>query len=150
MLISKQMKLVRRMLPAFLTTLFLACGDLAESPTGPGGGTEPLDPSATFARVQAEVFTPTCALAGCHDTFGREAGLLLLAGQSHGNIVNRASTQIPSMVRVRPGATAESYLFLKITGDPRITGTKMPQGGSLTTDQINLVRQWIRRGAPND
>jgi len=139
-----------RILTAIFAASFFACGDLAESPTNPGAGSEPLDPSATFTRVQTEVFTQTCALAGCHDTFGREAGLVLLPGQAHANVVNRASTQIPSMVRIRPGESAQSYLYLKITGDPRIVGTKMPQGGTLSTAQVNLVRQWIRRGAPND
>lgn len=139
-----------RVATALLSFSLVACGELAESPTEPGDGSEPLDPSATFTRVQAEIFTPSCAIAGCHDEFGREAGLLLIVGQAHANTVNRSSTQLPSMLRVQPGATAASYLYLKITGDPRIVGDRMPQGGTLTTDQINLVRQWIRRGAPND
>lgn len=133
-----------------VASVLAACGELAESPTDPGGGGEPIDPSATFSRVQTEVFTPTCAVAGCHDDFGREAGLILLAGQSHANTVNRSSTQLPSMLRVRPGTPSDSYLYLKITGDPRIVGDRMPQRGTLTPQQIDLVRQWIRRGAPND
>jgi len=44
----------------------------------------------------------------------------------------------------------ESSYSGKITG-AGITGDRMPQGGPYLTDaQIKLVRDWIRRGAPND
>ena len=49
--------------------LVVACGKLKELPTGLGGG-EPIDPTATFTRVQNEIFTPTCAAIGCHDRLG--------------------------------------------------------------------------------
>jgi hypothetical protein len=141
--------LMRKHRVALLFLLFLGCGKLNEI-TAPGGGGEPVDETATFTRVQTEIFTPTCTGIGCHHTLGAQEGLVLLPGQSFGNIVNRPSQQMPSLRRVNPGDFANSYLYRKITG-VGITGDKMPQGGPYLTDvQIKLVRDWIRRGAPND
>ena len=127
----------------------VGCGKL-ESITGPGGGGEPIDPSATFTRVQAEVFTPSCANIGCHDPLGQQSQLILTAGRSYDMIVNRSSVEMTNLLRVAPGDPANSYLYRKITG-AGITGDRMPQGGPQLSDaKIQLVKDWIRRGAPND
>jgi len=55
-----------------LLFLLCACGKLKELPTEPGLGSEPIDPTATFTRVQNEIFTPTCGAIGCHDEVGYE------------------------------------------------------------------------------
>jgi hypothetical protein len=126
-----------------------ACGNL-ETITGPGGGGEPIDQSATLTRVQTEIFTPTCARIGCHDPLGQQSQLILTAGRSFEQTVNRASVENPSLMRVEPNDPDNSYLFRKITG-AGITGDRMPQGlPPLSEAQIALVRDWIRRGAPND
>jgi hypothetical protein len=128
-----------------------SCGKLGELPTDPGaGGGQPPDPTATFTRVQAEIFTPTCAALGCHDPLGRQQQLILKAGQAYTMIAGVPSTETPGLLRVSPNDPANSYLYRKITG-AGITGDRMPQGSSPLTDaQIKLVRDWIRRGAPND
>lgn len=130
----------------------LSCGRFLELPTSPGGG-DPIDPAATLSAVQQSIFTPTCALAGCHDALGAptSAGLELSTGVAHSNLVNRPSTGIPSMLRVAPGSPAESYLMRKITGTQPFAGAQMPLiGAPLTETQIRLIRDWIRRGAPDD
>jgi len=136
---------------AFLSlVLLVACGKLKE-PTDPGlGGGEPVDPTATFTRVQNEIFTPTCGAIGCHDRLGQQEGLVLTPGNAYGKTVGVGSHQMPSLLRVAPGDPAGSYLYRKIVGSG-ITGDRMPQGGPYLSDaQIKLVRDWIRRGAPND
>jgi MFS family permease len=66
------------------------------------------------------------------------------------NTVGVASIEMPQLLRVAPSDPSNSYLYRKITG-AGITGDRMPQGGPYLTDaQIKLVRDWIRRGAPND
>ena len=139
-----------RKLAFALTFLFLACGKLKE-PTAPDvGGGEPIDPTATFTRVQNEIFTPTCARIGCHDRVGQQSQQILVAGQAYANTVNHPSVEMPQLMRVLPNDPANSYLYRKITGTG-ITGDRMPQTlPPLTDAQIKLVRDWIRRGAPND
>ncbi len=128
----------------------MSCGKLAELPTDPGLGGQPIDPTATFTRVQTEIFTPTCAAIGCHDRLGRQQDLQLSVGSAYSQTVGRPSVEMPQLLRVAPGDPANSYLYRKITG-AGITGDRMPQGGPYLTDaQIKLVRDWIRRGAPND
>ena len=140
---------MRRLLLPILFIL-CACGKLKELPTEPGLGSEPIDPTATFTRVQNEIFTPTCGAIGCHDTLGHQEGQILTVGRAYANTVGVPSTQMPSLLRVAPNDPANSYLYRKIAG-AGITGDRMPQGGPYLTDaQIKLVRDWIRRGAPND
>src|SRR5438874_13722593 len=100
----------------FLVTALLitACGKLAELPTDPGpGGGEPVDPTATFTRVQNEIFTPTCAALGCHDSLGQQSSQVLAPGQAYAQTVNRPSVDVPSLMRVLPGDPANSYVYRK-------------------------------------
>ena len=130
--------------------LLAGCGKLKELPTEPTGSGDPIDPTATFTRVQNEIFTPTCAQIGCHDRLGRQEDQQLSAGIAYAQIVNHASVEMPQLNRVTPSDPANSYLYRKITG-AGITGDRMPQGGPYLNDaQIKLIRDWIRRGAPND
>ena len=76
--------------------------------------------------------------------------MILRAGQAYANIVHIPSVENPSLLRILPNDPANSYLYRKITGSG-ITGDRMPQGQAPLTDaQISLIRDWIRRGAPND
>lgn len=129
--------------------VFASCGKLKELPTSPDGGGAPPDPTATFTRIKTEIL-PTCAAAGCHGTIAPQQNLVLAPAVAYGNIVNVPSTESPSLDRIKPNEPDNSYLYAKITG-AGITGGRMPLGGPYLTDaQISLVRDWIRRGAPND
>lgn len=125
------------------------CGTV-KSPTEPlpGGG----GPAFSFSRIQAEIFTPTCAKAGCHDAAAASGGMVLEAGRAYGEIVDRHSTESASLDRVEPGDPERSYLIKKLRGDPDITGAQMPldRPGSLTREQMDGLIGWIRAGAPND
>jgi hypothetical protein len=133
-----------------LPLLFLtACGEL-KTPTTPGGGGEPIDQTATLTRVQTEVFTPSCATLGCHDPIGQQGQVVLSAGRSYASVVGVPSTQTPQLQRVAPGDPDNSYLYRKLTG-AGIVGERMPlQMPPLSAEKLKLVRDWIRRGAPND
>ena len=51
-------------------------------------------------------------------------------------------------MRVKPGDAANSYLYMKITGDARIIGAQMPlTGGALSAAEIAAIRDWINGGA---
>lgn len=139
--------------PAFLVLIFVlgtvGCGEL-KSPTEPIDGPLPPDPTATFTRVQAEIFTPTCATIACHDPLGQQSQMVLTAGRAYTSTVGVSSVEMPQLQRVMPNDPANSYLYRKITG-AGITGDRMPLNQPpLSAAQIALVRDWIRRGAPND
>lgn len=141
-----------RFRPLLILLLLLTnCGKLSELPTGPdsGGTGTPIDPTATFSRVKSEIL-PTCSAAGCHGRIAPQESLVLTPDVAYAQIVGVASLEVPSLRRVAPGDATNSYLYRKVTG-VGITGDRMPQGGPFLTDaQISLVRDWIRRGAPND
>ena len=126
-----------------------SCGQ-RKLPFEPGGSGPPPDPNATFTRVQNEVFTGNCVIAGCHATLGAREGMSLAAGQAYGNIVRVPSVERPDLFRINPSNPDLSYMVKKLRGDADITGLRMPDGGSLTPAQIQLVIDWVRRGAPHD
>jgi len=142
-------RMLRKLIP-FTLLLVLGCGRLKE-PTAPGQGAgDPIDPTATFSRVQNEIFTPTCGQLGCHDPLGRQESMILSPGRAYAMTVGVVSVESPPLARVTASDPNNSYLYRKITGSG-ITGDRMPQGGPYLTDaQVKLVRDWIRRGAPND
>jgi hypothetical protein len=142
----------------FLTISALAiltaagCGDekgLPVEPGGPGPGPSPL---ATYTRVQDEVFTPRCALSGCHlgPASLAQEGLVLTSDVAYDSVVMVRANQNASIFRVTPGDPASSYLWRKITAGQPIIGDRMPQTGSITEEQRQLVTDWILRGAPRD
>ena len=137
----------RLRLPALLLALPLAACGTRKTPTEP---VEPVNPNATFSRVQAEIFTPSCALSGCHAGVTPQQGMDLSAGRSYASIVGVRAVESPRL-RIAPGDPTASYLVSKTAGDATITGSRMPFGGpylSGTTQQ--LLVDWVLRGAPND
>ena len=124
------------------------CGDEKPLLTEPEG---PPSETATFTRVQAEVFTPTCGVTGCHLGPASQAQEgLVLSGDAYPNIVGVRANQNPSIFRVTPGDAANSYLWRKITPGQPIVGDRMPQTGSITEAQRQLLTDWIARGALRD
>jgi hypothetical protein len=128
-----------------------ACGNEKALPTDPGTGPGP-SPLATYTRVQNEVFTPKCALSGCHlgPASLAQEGMVLSADVAYDNVVMVRSNQNPSIFRVTPGDATNSYLWRKITPNQQIQGLPMPQTGSITDAERQLVTDWILRGAPRD
>jgi hypothetical protein len=111
-----------------------------------GGGS-----GATFSQVQSQIFTASCAFSGCHGGSSPAQGMNLTAGSAYANIVNVPSNEQPTLDRIEPNDPAASYMYLKVTGDPSIVGSQMPLDGQpLSQSLIDLLRDWIERGAPND
>lgn len=101
---------------------------------------------ATLTRIQAEIFTPSCATAGCHSGNGPPDGLLLTAGNAWSNIVNVDAVQI-NLKRIEPGDPSNSYLVRKVEGR-NIAANRMPLGAPpLSQAEIDLIREWVLAGA---
>ncbi|MDH3744953.1 MAG: hypothetical protein OES47_07625 [Acidobacteriota bacterium] len=112
-----------------------------------GGG----EAAVTFTELQNEFFTPTCAVSGCHSAASANAGLVLVAGQAFGNLVNVPSTQRPRFNRIMPNDPDNSYVVKKLRGDADIDGDRMPAGGPfLGPGEIDRFVSWINDGAPNN
>lgn len=103
-----------------------------------------VDPS--FANEIQPIFNSNCAISGCHSNASKSANLSLASGEAYDNLVNVNSTQNSSKKRVVPGDAENSYLVIKIEANqPGIS--KMPPSGSLSSNQIQLIKNWINKGA---
>lgn len=114
--------------------------------TTPPPTTTPPVTQSQFQQIQDTIFTPMCT--GCHVGAGAPQGLRLDAGNSYALLVNVASTEVPTLLRVKPGDPQNSYLVQKIEGRQAVGG-RMPLGRDpLPQASIDLIRAWIAGGAP--
>jgi hypothetical protein len=109
-------------------------------------GTVSIALSADFQSIQDNVFTPICSV--CHAGGGAPEGLRLDQADAFNLLVGVASTEVPSLMRVKPGDPDNSYIIQKLEGHAAV-GARMPFGGPyLTSDTVAFIRQWISNGAP--
>ena len=141
------MKTLSRLLPIpILIVTLAACEHDNPVETEPPNG----DPSM-FSEIQTTIFNTSCALSGCHAGSSPQQNMDLSQGEAYAAIVNVPSQERPELMRVEPGNPDDSYLLMKIEGDPDIIGARMPLGRQpLSASQISLVRNWIAAGAPED
>ena len=112
---------------------------------GDDGGDDGDTLVATLDSIQDNVFTPICT--ECHTGGSAPQGLRLEEGVSYGMLVNVASAEVPSLLRVDPGNPDDSYLIQKLEGTAAV-GDRMPLGGPyLPQADIDVIRQWITDGA---
>jgi uncharacterized protein (TIGR03118 family) len=110
----------------------------------------------TLTQLQTQIFTPICS--GCHTGVGTTLPGVqnLTAGHTFANVVNVASIEQPSLLRIKPNDAANSYLVKKILGAAGITGSRMPFGCGTTSDPcldqatIDMVVTWVNQGALNN
>jgi methionine-rich copper-binding protein CopC len=132
-----------------------ACGLFLAGCTGSGEGLDnsgrPLGEAAQlplvaeFDSIQAHVFTPICT--ACHAGATAPEGLRLDAANSYNLLVDMASTQSPSTLRVAPGNPGASYIIQKLEGTAAF-GERMPfDGPYLPASTVAVIRQWIAEGA---
>jgi hypothetical protein len=121
-----------------------------------GGGTGGVQP--TLSDIQAKIFTPSCATAGCHNVADMNQGNLDLssAAASFAGLVNQLSFY-PGITeeRVVPGSPQTSFLIVKLVAmwgpSPPPDGSPMPFGASqLSAGQEQAIQDWIAAGAPNN
>lgn len=124
--------------------LFVGCEDSIQGPEDEPVNGGPQNMPARFSSIQNEVFSKSCALSGCHN--GSQSPNLS-EDQAFGNLVNQASLENPSMLRVKPGDSNNSLLMKKLRND----GTSvMPPSGQLSQAKIDSIAAWIDNGALNN
>jgi len=142
-----------------VTTWFSCQGDGA-------GLTDSGDPvtanSTGFAAQIQPIFDTNCIR--CHAPGGigfngtggaQNNGLDLTRGNSHGKLVNQPTFEAPNVVpnvRVLPGQPDSSYIVQKISSASPKFGNRMPLDGPpfLSQNEIQLIRDWIADGAPDN
>ena len=150
---------IRRLIAQFISLMILV-GELSACGGGGGGdgggaAAPPAPPppptfGPNFSEIQANVFTPTCAVSGCHLGGAAPHGLQLDETNSYMNLVGVASVEDLDFLRVEALNPNDSYIIQKIEGTAS-SGGRMPLNGSpLAASVIATMRQWITDGAIND
>src|SRR4029077_20668816 len=98
----------------------------------------PMSMAAVFDSIQANIFTPKCATSGCHAGSSPAANLALDAPHSYADLINIPSTEMPSVVRVKPGDPMDSFLVQHIQN----------HGDGASQSDLSFIVQWITDGAP--
>jgi hypothetical protein len=101
------------------------------------GAVAPLAAQVAYSSQIQPIFNSRCT--SCH---GGISGVSL--GSYSATMASVGS--LYSKKIVTPGNAADSPLYDKLLANPQF-GSRMPQGGSLTTQQIDLIRDWINEGA---
>lgn len=86
----------------------------------------------------------------CHQSSPLMAPFSLKQGEAYKAIVNVPSGQVKTMMFVKPGSTAESYLWHKVNGtflDVGGSGMIMPFTIPLNADEKKIFERWILAGA---
>jgi len=118
-----------------------------------GGTVAPLPDK--FSDIQTRVLTPSCANSSCHGGSSPKALLDLTAGNSYNELLGSkiqntaAESRYPGLVV--PGKPDSSFLYIKVRGPRSDEGSQMPERlSALPAAEIEAIRSWIQRGAPND
>ena len=126
-----------------------ACADFeAPKPVMPP---DVLVATPSFSNDIQPIFNARCATTSCHNLTTHQVGMVLAAGHSYDNIVNRQSVFRPSWKRIVPFKPDSSFLIKVLLADsatqhPEIT--RMPLGRPpLTNDQIQTIINWVAQGA---
>ncbi|MBL7821715.1 MAG: hypothetical protein JNL65_13980 [Saprospiraceae bacterium] len=109
--------------------------------------TNQVDPSGSncdstkvyFQNQIAPIFNSSCALAGCHDAIKHEEGIIL---DSYENIIRTG--------KIRAFDLNAGEIYDKITDSDPKDRMPPPPMSALSTEQKNLIAQWILQGATND
>jgi hypothetical protein len=144
---------MRRIVARLAFVFLCACDGHGE--TGDGGITfgdasfvDPFGDAEAAIRVRA-LFSQTCSggpESGCHTDHA--ANFTATLDPDGGDMIGVPSTEMPGLVRVEPYHSEKSYLFWKVSGDPRIDGGTMPLSTGYDARIAALVGAWIDAGAP--
>ena len=141
-------------LAALAAALASCCPDPRTADSGSSFSSSEAGGSAAFegklSAIQTGLFDKRC-VTDCHEATSAASGLSLAPGRSFAGLVNQASQQLGTAVRVVPGDPDRSYLVKKLEGSKGIVGEVMPRlAPQRPQAEIDAVRLWITRGARND
>ncbi len=97
-------------------------------------------------KAAETILAESCGTAGCHDaTPQAQAGLDLISPNVESRVVdvNAVAADCATSILVVAGDPDASYLLDKVLNLSGICGLQMPIVGTLTPDEIEILRQWI-------
>jgi hypothetical protein len=108
----------------------------------------------TYTAIWEEILAPSCAWLYCH---GGDGLHLMLRTKDHGyaSLLGPAEgfyCRGTGLRRIEPGVPDQSLVLLKLL-EPPPCGERMPislVADALSPEDIEQVRKWIERGAPDD
>ena len=129
-----------------ISIIFLGCSD---------GGTTVTPLPDEFSAIQARTFDKTCNSGSCHGGSFPKALLDLTPSKSYnqllGNPIQNSAAKSRYTGLVVPGKPDSSFLYIKVKGPRSDEGVQMPERlPALPDAEIEAIRTWILRGAPND
>jgi hypothetical protein len=131
-----------------LLLIILITGCTEENTTQPGQNPPSNVPLSKLSEIQQKVFTPTCALSGCHGPTNNQANLLLTEGNAFANLVNVQSFLFPQFTRVLQDSSSKSLIIKILKGE---VSPQMPLGRDpLDPAVIDSIAKWIDNGALNN
>ncbi len=127
---------------ALVLAVFISVSCSKKMPTAPVDDNPPSG-NVTYSATIQPMFNSRCV--SCHSASVPQSGV---------NLSNYAATMasrgvLYNALIVNPGNADQSGLYDKLLASPRF-GSRMPQGGSLSAQQIADVRAWINAGALNN
>ncbi|MBM3308106.1 MAG: hypothetical protein FJY74_07260 [Candidatus Eisenbacteria bacterium] len=139
------MKGITAMAAVALMIVAPACSQQAEAPADRGAagqGAAPAGGATALETAVAGIFKASCT--SCHGGPRTPGKLTLDAAAFVEATVGVTSAQMDTLPLVQPGKPDRSYLLMKVNGDTRIKGRRMPMGADpLTDEQIRLIADWI-------
>lgn len=116
-----------------------ACPGSLSNPEDFGDGGVSIEDAET-------ILAESCGTTGCHDSSAQaQAGLDLLSPNVESRVVdvNAIGIGCSDEILVVAGDPDASYLLDKILNTPGICGLPMPILGSLSSEEIDTIREWI-------
>ena len=134
----------------------LAVGAMAMA--GCQGGVNPVGPPTGRTISYSQEVQPiydnhctSCHAAGGFTSIFSGVSFDLTAAHSHDDTVGRTSSRRADLVLVKPGDSANSLLFMKVSSNAPPAGETMPLvGARLTSNELAILRDWIDQGAANN
>lgn len=99
----------------------------------------------TAPKSAEMILADSCGIGGCHDDITTAQGLDLVTPPVEDSVVDQPATAAgcESRTLVVAGDPNNSYLLDKIEAAFGICGDPMPQLGSLSENEMEILRQWI-------
>jgi len=119
------------------------------------GGVNPVGPptgrTISYAADVQPIYDAKCT--NCHSAGGFSSffggiSLDLSAANSHAQTVNQPSAARGDLLLIKPGDSANSLIFQKVSSNSPPVGETMPLlGERLTSQELAILRDWIDQGA---